>query len=126
MIAIHIETVRRMRRQPGIVVGFFDQVLGAAPPAVEPDHKTDGVGEVGDKDRGTCTGWFRITGTAHFPPSPLPRAPSRSAGRRTGIPCSILPADGGIRIPYPHPSSSTVSIQPAAATRPAAMSCVPG
>ena len=53
---------------------------------------------------GNCICWFRITDTARFPPSPLPRASSHNAGRRSGIPASILPADRGIRTPHLHPS----------------------
>ena len=50
MVAIHIETVRRMRRQPGIVVRLFDQIFGTRPLAVEPHHEIDGIGEVGHED----------------------------------------------------------------------------
>jgi hypothetical protein len=35
MIAIHIETARWMRRQPGIVIGLLDQVFGAPTLAVK-------------------------------------------------------------------------------------------
>src|SRR2546426_434219 len=50
MIAIHVETVRRMRRQPGIVVRLFDQVFGAAPLVVKPDYEVDGTRQVGHED----------------------------------------------------------------------------
>jgi hypothetical protein len=36
MIAIHIEAARRVRRQPGIVVGLLDQIFRAAALVVKP------------------------------------------------------------------------------------------
>src|SRR6516162_784349 len=38
-----------MCRQPGIVVRLFDQVFGAAPLSVKPDHEINGLDEVGDE-----------------------------------------------------------------------------
>src|SRR5207302_9720657 len=112
MIAIHVEAARRMRRQPGIVVRLLDQVFGTAPLVVKPDHEVDRIGQVGSQRPGICTGWSRTTGTARFPPRPLPRALSHSAGLRSDTPSSIPPADSGIHTPTRHPSSSTASTPP--------------
>src|SRR6516162_4084605 len=39
-----------MRRQPGIIVSLFNQVFGAAPLAVKPDHEVDRIAHVGHED----------------------------------------------------------------------------
>jgi len=49
-IAIHIEPLRRMRRQAAVVVGFLDEILRASTLIVEPDHIGDRLGHVGDED----------------------------------------------------------------------------
>src|SRR5947207_13982428 len=50
MIAVHIEAARRVRRQPGIVVGLLDQVFRPTPLVIEPDHEIDGLLEVSYED----------------------------------------------------------------------------
>ena len=50
MIAVHVKTVRRMGRQPSIVVRLLDQVLRAASLIVKPDHEIEGIAEVGYED----------------------------------------------------------------------------
>ena len=75
MVAVPIEAPGRMRRQPGIVVGFFDQVFGATTLAVEPDHEVDRVTPVGHEDpvfvlaafeQLVLHGFFRIQFRARF------------------------------------------------------------
>src|SRR5882724_205896 len=50
MIAIDVEAARWMRRQPGIMVGFLDQVFRAATLAVKPDYEGNGIRHVSDED----------------------------------------------------------------------------
>jgi hypothetical protein len=50
VIPIHVKAVRRMRRQPSIVVRLFNQVFGAATLTVKPDYEVDRILHVGHKD----------------------------------------------------------------------------
>ena len=46
VIAVHVKAARRMGRQSGVVVGFFDKVLRPGALIVKPHHHRDRLGEM--------------------------------------------------------------------------------
>src|ERR1035441_1997396 len=102
MIPVHIKAPRRMRRQPGIVVRLFDQILRTAALAVKPDHEGYGLAQGGHEDSILVLAGFEQLVLLAFLPAPLLRRLSHSAGPRTDMPSSTRLADSEIHTPTRH------------------------